>query len=270
MAALAACSSAGGADTATVVASYGTRSLFASELQAHMPTGATGADSARFARQYVAGWLQREVLAEKALAEVTDAENGIADELEDYRRERLAQRYLAWQVERSLDTAVAFQQIDQYYKEHPEQFQSASTLYQFYFLRTSNPESTPQLRERLASDNTDDRRIIIEWAREFAQRAKLDQLYYDESVLLGYQPEFSSYSLLQSPARGPVVVQAHFDSSGNKSLTFCYIRDIIPAGQPKPLENVAPDIRNLILAQRRAQLIDELRTQAQLQAAQPQ
>jgi len=153
LAALVACSSGGGEVSGTVVASYGGRSLYSSEVEAHVPDGVSTSDSARYARQYVAGWLQREALAEKALAEVPEVESGMADELENYRRERLAQRYLEWQVEQSLDTNVVFQQIDQYYKEHPEQVQSANTLYQFYCLRTDNPESTPQLCERLASDN---------------------------------------------------------------------------------------------------------------------
>lgn len=225
-------------------------------------------DSTAFLRQLAEQWVQDAALADRALAEMPELEARVNRQLEQTRLSLLAHFYVERLVEQQLDTVVGFEEVDQYYKANAQQFTSPTNLYQFYFVKTRHADTTPQLRERLASENPEDRRIIKEWANQYATDLRFTDEYSDEATYLGYQSEFPAYALLGIPPRSGVVVNAVFDSTNTKVLSFLYVRDVIRAGQPQPLASVAVQIRNIILSQRRIELHRKLRAQALQQALQ--
>jgi len=246
-------------DDSPVVAEVGNFRLTQRMLIDRLPESLrAAADSAVWANQYVSRWLEQASLAQRATEELRTAQQDIQPALEEYKQALLAQQYREWLIREQLDTTVSAEELRQYYNEHPEQYRTNTPLVQFYYVKTDDPQSTPQLRTRMASSDPEDWRIIRAWAAEKASDKKLDDSYQEYATLMGYQPEFPTFNLAQMPAGSPVLVSAAIDENGERIVSFLYIRDITPAGSQMPLEAVEPQIRALLLNRRRAQLINTL------------
>lgn len=245
----------GGEETGEPVATFGDYTLTDRELARQIPPGLAADDSLEFARNYIENWILHHALAQAALEKNPEAEQLIAHELEYHRSILLAEQWRDEVLATQLDTVVTFEEVDQYYKNNIEQFTAEDNLYQFYYVRTDEPETTPQLRQRLGSEDAEDRRIIKEWAEENADRIKYDERYLGPEALQTIQQNFPNQNLAAVPPGSPVAVSANF-VDGKKIVYFFFMRDVIRKGEPLPIERVAVEIRQLLLNKRKNQLLE--------------
>jgi hypothetical protein len=192
-------------------------------------------------------------LAQKADEELPELEATIAEQVAQYRRELKAHYLRTHILATRLDTVVTPAQIEAYYNANAEQFLAPAPLYQYYFIRTKN-EDTPELRRRLPSQAPEDKRIIQEWVDAHAGDAKYNDTYVDVQTLRSLQPFFPAYNLLTIPRGAPVIVSVDYTTTPI-TLYFFYMRDVIQAGDPLPISQVANQIRALLLNQRKQELL---------------
>ena len=115
-------------DTATelfrgeVVAKVGDHKLFRSQLENYIPAGASPADSAALARQWIYAWAENLLLLDMAEEQLSDQEKDVTEELERYRETLLKYRYEQLYVDQRLDTLITEEETEKYYSNNPARF----------------------------------------------------------------------------------------------------------------------------------------------------
>ena len=105
-----------------VVARVGDHKLYRSQLEAFIPAGVTPEDSAGMALRYINAWAEDLLLLDMAEEQLSPEEKDVTQELEAYRRTLLEYRYRQLYIDHRLDTLVSDEELERYWREHPERF----------------------------------------------------------------------------------------------------------------------------------------------------
>lgn len=246
-------------DASIIVAEYKDNQLTRGDVIAQLPTNVDSTDSVRYANLYVSQWIQEQVLTEKAFEVVSDLKSGLLPKVADYKRKLAILALNNYLIEKQLDTIITPQQLAEYYEKHKSEFLNKSTLYQYYYIRTSNTD-TPELRLRLVSNDPKDKAIVLEWSQKHAIDYKLDESWVDELTLQKLPAAAGcSPALLANSQQVCYYIQ---QAAGKPTLNFFVVNRILKVGEPLPVEMVQARIKNQILELRKQTLLKEYQENA--------
>lgn len=247
-------------DTATelfsgeVVAKVGDHKLFRSQLENYIPAGASPADSAALARQWINAWAENLLLLDMAEEQLSDQEKDVTEELERYRETLLKYRYEQLYVDQRLDTLITEEETEKYYNNNPARFRLDRPVVKArYMIIPASSKSIKQLKKQMASDD------IEENAKADSLASKVALKYVDASdswmdIITLAQELGTEYRSLQSSIKQQFAEWK--DDSDN--LHIAYIAEMVPEGKTAPLEYCRKKVRDLILSERKHQVEVEL------------
>lgn len=247
-------------DTATelfrgeVVAKVGDHKLFRSQLENYIPAGASPADSAALARQWIYAWAENLLLLDMAEEQLSDQEKDVTEELERYRETLLKYRYEQLYVDQRLDTLITDEETEKYYNDNPARFRLDRPVVKArYMIIPASSKSIKQLKKQMASDD------IEENAKADSLASKVALKYVDASdswmdIITLAQELGTEYRSLQSSIKQQFAEWK--DDSDN--LHIAYIAEMVPEGKTAPLEYCRKKVRDLILSERKHQVEVEL------------
>lgn len=247
-------------DTATelfsgeVVAKVGDHKLFRSQLENYIPAGASPADSAALARQWINAWAENLLLLDMAEEQLSDQEKDVTEELERYRETLLKYRYEQLYVDQRLDTLITEEETEKYYANNPARFRLDRPVVKArYMIIPAGSKSIKQLKKQMASDD------IEENAKADSLASKVALKYVDASdswmdIITLAQELGTEYRSLQSSIKQQFAEWK--DDSNN--LHIAYIAEMVPEGKTAPLEYCRKKVRDLILSERKHQVEVEL------------
>lgn len=247
-------------DTATelfsgeVVAKVGDHKLFRSQLENYIPAGASPADSAALARQWINAWAENLLLLDMAEEQLSDQEKDVTEELERYRETLLKYRYEQLYVDQRLDTLITEEETEKYYNNNPARFRLDRPVVKArYMIIPAGSKSIKQLKKQMASDD------IEENAKADSLASKVALKYVDASdswmdIITLAQELGTEYRSLQSSIKQQFAEWK--DDSDN--LHIAYIAEMVPEGKTAPLEYCRKKVRDLILSERKHQVEVEL------------
>lgn len=247
-------------DTATelfsgeVVAKVGDHKLFRSQLENYIPAGASPADSAALARQWINAWAENLLLLDMAEEQLSDQEKDVTEELERYRETLLKYRYEQLYVDQRLDTLITEEETEKYYNNNSARFRLDRPVVKArYMIIPASSKSIKQLKKQMASDD------IEENAKADSLASKVALKYVDASdswmdIITLAQELGTEYRSLQSSIKQQFAEWK--DDSDN--LHIAYIAEMVPEGKTAPLEYCRKKVRDLILSERKHQVEVEL------------
>jgi len=247
-------------DTATelfsgeVVAKVGDHKLFRSQLENYIPAGASPADSAALARQWIYAWAENLLLLDMAEEQLSDREKDVTEELERYRETLLKYRYEQLYVDQRLDTLITEEETEKYYNDNPARFRLDRPVVKArYMIIPANSRSLKQLKKQMSSDE------LEENAKADSLASKVALKYVDASdswmdIITLAQELGTDYRSLQSSIKQQFAEWK--DDSDN--LHIAYIAEMVPEGKTAPLEYCRKKVRDLILSERKHQVEVEL------------
>ena len=242
-----------------IVAEYKDIQLTRGDIVTQLPAGVDSTDSIRYAKLYLSQWIEEQILTEKAFEVVGDLKTELLPRVEDYKRKLAILALNNYLIEKQLDTIITPQQIAEYYEKHKSEFLNKSTLYQYYYVSTSNAD-TPELRLRLASNDPKDKAIVVEWCKKNAIDYKLDESWVDEPTLNKLPAASGCNPAYFTPSKQVCYyVQQAF---GKQVLNFFIVNRVLKAGEPLPIEMVQRKIKNQVLELRKQTLLKEYQENA--------
>ena len=237
-----------------IVAEAAGRQLYRSELDAAIPSGLSVEDSTYLSRQYIMNWASNCIYQDAAERNLSDSEKNVEKELEDYRVSLLKYRYEKRYVNERLDTVVTDQEIQEYYKKNISKFILDSPVFKGRFLKIS--EDSPMLaviRKKMSSDDVDDVFAADSLAYSAAQKFQTwNDGWVDFSVMTEEFEE--SEKTLLSIKKGNWIER----SDGLGTLNLLYISDIRYTGSEAPYEYCVPRIEDIIISNRKHDLVSNL------------
>lgn len=239
----------------TVIAEYGDEILYKYELDRRVPTYLSGKDSMEYVEMYINDWLSMNAIKEKAENEIPNLEKEIEADVKNTRMTLIKTKYEDWLIKQQLDTVISVQEMRDYYKKYPDKFSANTTLYQYFYVETtqSNPSQVVSL---MNSGTPDDLNKLIKWCEDNATAYRLDSTATNESQLNEIAGGFPGGNLMKAK---PGIIQNYKYTDENKKTysRFFKLLRIVEKGQTIPFAANKDKISIYILTQRKNDLIEQ-------------
>ena len=241
----------GGAKGKRVVANVDDKELLLRDILADMPEGLTGIDSATFVRMYTDNWVLNQLKLERA-KQVLTSQGDIDRLVEDYRQSLIMRQLDQYYVDKELDTDITERQISAHYRMHSSQFVLNHDKVRGVVVRVSDKfRNTSALSDVLRNVLNDGMVELNAFAEKHSlQVTDLSGAWVTFSDFLSYLPTVRTRSYENILQKGKV------QSMKSDDIVFYFtIVDIAKKGSVAPLECVEDDIRRMLYAERRSEIV---------------
>ena len=237
-----------------IVAQVGQEKLYKSAIDMVVPKGLSPEDSTRLAARYISSWASEHVYLKIAEEQLSKSEKDVTKELEDYRRSLLKYRYEQLYVNERLDTTVTQEDVEEYYNANQSKFILDRPVIKARYLNIDkNSPVLKQIRKRMSSQDAND--LVEADSLAFSSALKFttwDNRWIDMAVLA--KEYTADWSDLQAKLSKGWIESV--DTVGYMRLT--YIPEIIQKGQVAPVEYCSERIKDIIISERKHDLISSL------------
>lgn len=228
--------------------------LYASDLRS-VTRGLKGQDSLRALKMYAENWVQKKLLLDKAIENVSVEETDIARKVEDYKESLLLYEYEKAYIRQKLDTAITPAEMEEWYEKLKSNFQLDKDVYRVMFIKL--PKGVPDLdkaRKWILKPKDEEDLLRLEgYCREFASLYVTDKgVWYDKETLLKNFP-------LNEPDISVLTSSGSYREYKNpEGHWFVRVVKILKKDEPSPVELVQSSISRVIIEQRRKILIERV------------
>ncbi|HLG02164.1 MAG TPA: hypothetical protein VI731_01125 [Bacteroidia bacterium] len=230
--------------------------LYEADLAKAIPAGLTSDDSARRSQSFINSWVKEMLLVDKSEKNLGDAQKNMDQQLRDYRNSLIIYTYEKELVRQKLDTVVTDEMIEQYYLDHQNDFELKDNIVKVIYVKVNkkapNQKKLPAL---IQSDKPQDRIELENYCRQFAANYFLDDevwLLFDDLLKEVPIVTYNKELFLQNNRF------VSFADTGN--VYFMNIKGFMTRNSQSPLAFEKENIRNIILNQRKRELIERMHT----------
>lgn len=244
-----------------VVANVDDKELLLRDILTDMPEGLTGIDSATFVRMYTDNWVLNQLKLERA-KQVLTSQGDIDRLVEDYRQSLIMRQLDQHYVDKELDTDITERQISAHYRMHSSQFVLNHDKVRGVVVRVSDKfRNTSALSDVLRSVSDDGMVELNAFAEKHSlQVTDLSGEWVTFSDFLSYLPTVRTRSYDNVLQKGKV------QSMKSDDIVFYFtIVDIARKGSVAPLECVEDDIRRMLYAERRSEIVKRYEMELKLE-----
>lgn len=238
-----------------VVARIGKQMLYRSELDEYVPKGVSPEDSVTIAQQYISLWAKELLFLNMAQTHLSKQEADVSKELEDYRRSLLRYRYEQSFVNDRLDTVVTESELSEYYEAHKEMFKLEMPVVKARFLDVMPDSPNFQtLRKKLSSSDPEDLAVVD--SLSFISAIRYEDRSSEWVSMIDFARNFGlDYVTVLSKLRSDGYVEIPDE---NKDLKIGYVCSMLKPGATAPLDYCQKRVRDIIISNRKHDLLNTL------------
>lgn len=194
------------------------------------------------------------LLLDKAELNLNEDAKDVSEQLEEYRKSLIIYKYERQLINQQLDTTMSASQIEEYYNNNKKNFELQNNIARAVFVKLDkNSKDLEKLKKLCRSEEEEDRLELEEFCVQHAMAFHLnDNQWIPLEELLAQVPKtgylnvnyFSTYNF------------AHVQDSTAHYLLE--VKDVKYKNSVSPLEFEKENIRNILLNQRKLELIQKL------------
>ena len=237
-----------------VVAKVGNKLLLRRELSSALRGGITKTDSVNQAKDYINRWVKQELMLLMAEENLSEDQKDVQRELDEYRTSLIIHRYQQKLISQNLDTVLTDSDIRQFYDLHPEKFILEQHIVKAIYIEVpKNVAKVDQLKRWMSTLDDKSRTELEKYSFQFATKFDyFNEQWIDFNQIRSRMP----VSITNSDAtlRRNSFIETY---EGNKYY-LAAVKDFRLKGEKAPFEFVKDGIANLILNNRKMELIEEL------------
>jgi hypothetical protein len=239
-----------------VVAECYGKYLYESDLQGIVPEGASIMDSIQSVSAFIDSWIRRQVLIHQAENNLDKEKLDLKKQMEEYRNSLVVYAYESQLISQKLDTVVSEDEIAEYYEQNKEDFQLRNTMVRVaYVIIDDECKAKPTFQKLLSDRDTLLLQNIDVLANYYAAKCYLDVdqwIRLDELTPIVPIEIFNTESFLKKNK------YVCFDM--NDYTYIVRFVDYLLEESTSPLEMERDNIKSVILAHRKQDLIEKMRT----------
>ncbi len=233
------------------IASVYDESLFKEDLNSLLPKNIDKNDSIALTRSIINSWAIKQLLLIKAEENTSQNDNSeINDLVRDYRQALLINGYKERLIKQQLDTIIEQQEILDYYKLNSKNFRLNEELIKTRYLHFSKDLiDKKEVLKLFKNGSIEDLEALESRQLSFKKMMLNDSVWTPvENVLL--KLPFSRYDLLKKTKL--------IKKEDSLSLYLAVTKNVLLRNQIAPLSYIKPSIKQMILHQRKLQLIRDI------------
>ncbi|SDS09046.1 hypothetical protein SAMN05216503_1946 [Polaribacter sp. KT25b] len=237
--------------TPEVVAIVNTVKLYKKDLNSILPEDISKEDSIILVRSFINNWALKQILLQKAESNNSlEEENEIAALVKDYRESLLINNYKEILIKQQLDTVIKDIEIAEFYSKSKENFKLNEELVKIKFLHFDKKViNKKELIKLFKSEKIEDLEALEKQQLSFKHFQFNDSVWTQLDKVLLKLP-FSKDNMLKKSK----LLQKQ-DSLG---LYLVAIKDVLVRNDTAPLSYIKPTIKQMILHQRKIELIRDI------------
>ena len=233
------------------IASVHNNNLYTEDIKLLIPKNIEKNDSLVFTRSIINSWAVKQLLLKKAEDNNTQNDNSEINNLvKDYRQALLINGYKERLIKQQLDTFIEQQEILDYYKLNSKNFRLNEELIKTRYLHFSNDLLDRKEVVKLFKKGTIEDLEALELKQLTFKQMMLNDSVWTPLENVTLKIPFSRSNLLKKTK----LLQKE-DSLG---LYLVTVKDVLLRNQIAPLSHITPTIKQMILHQRKLQLIRDL------------
>jgi hypothetical protein len=243
------------ADARVAVARVDETYLYQDELGGIVPSGTPTEDSISRMEAYVNSWIHKQLLIRQAGRQIDINKAEVERKLLDYRYSLIAYEYQTYYIKQHLDTVVATNEIEQYYKDHVDNFVLKQNIVRATFIKVpSTAPRTKKIKDLIFSAKEKDYAELKSYCLSFAAAYHLvDSTWMMFDELVKNSPLAELPDKVQFLKRTP-----YYETSDEAYLYFLKVDEYRISDNVSPLEFVRDEIANIILNKRKVELAKRL------------
>jgi len=233
-------------------------SLRLSEFELLMPKNYSEADSAAIADQLINKWIKEKAVLSLAEGNLSEENKNFSAKLEDYRNSLVIYTYERELVNQKLDTVVSLDETETFFNENSESFKLKSAILRAWFISVSaDAPNKKKLVKWFNGDSEEDVEDLDEYCKKYAEFCFLNQenWMYKDDLLKQIPLEVEDWSNF-------LRMNTYHEFEKDGQLYLLRIFDYKLRGSDAPLELEMQKVQNLIINQRKADLVKKMREDA--------
>ena len=235
--------------------------MYKEDLMSVLPVGLSKDDSILFAEHYIRSWAEEILLYEKAANNIPD--NVDVDKLvENYRKALIMHTYQQELINQKLTNDISEQEITDYYGQNKELFKLENPLIKGLFIKV--PLTAPQLNNVRRWYKSDKQDAIESLEKYSLQNAVKYEYFYDKWVSVT-----DVLDMIPLKVEAPEEYVNKHRQIELKDTAFCYflnVSDYRGAGEEKPYEFARPEVKDLLVNQKRVDFMERVKNDLYQQA----
>ena len=229
--------------------------LYKEDLQAILPIGATGEDSARFAEEFIRNWIEDELLFRKAEGNIPDNDK-IDERVAAFRRALIMHTYQEELVNQTLGDNISDTEIEKYYQQNASLFRAGQPYIQGLFMKV--PLNAPNLNN------------VRTWFKKYTPD-NIDRLEkYSIGNAVSYDYFYDRWKPVSDfsaklPLKEIDTDRDYLNQRRNvevRDTAFCYflhVENFLPEGEQLPLEYARTEIKEILTNLKRVEFINQMK-----------
>lgn len=238
--------------------------LYQDELIGIVPPGTLKQDSISRVEAFVNSWIRKQLLIQEASKKIDINEAEVERKILDYRYSIIAYEYQAYYIRQNLDTVIADNEIEAYYKANVDNFILKQNIVRATFVKVpKNAPRTKKIKELIFSNRDKDEKELKSYCLSFSAAYHISDsswMVFDE--LVRNSPLAEIPNKIQFLRATP-----YYETSDDSYLYYFKADEYRISDNVSPLEFVKDDIKNIILNKRKVELAQKLEDDVYQEAA---
>ena len=237
------------------IARVGKSYLYLEDIANLVPSGTSKKDSIAIVKSFIDRWATQKLLFEASERNISKAKVSEFNELIDqYKVDLYTKAYLEDLVIRQIDTVVTEAQIESYYNTNKQFFKNSSELVKMRYINLvkENPKFA-NIKAKFSSFTKKDRKELEQQAVKFKSYAFNDSIWVDINQVYEKLPFVNIENKNKYISSG-----INFDYPDSTTVWLVKVNKVLPKYSPTPLEFLKPTIKQIIINNRKLELINTL------------
>ncbi len=234
------------------IARVGENYLFKEDILNLVPKGTSKADSVAIVKAYIDRWATQNLLLNAAEVNLSDDKQEEFKQLiNQYKTDLFTKAYLEELVIRKIDTTVTDEEINQYYEKNKQFFKNGSELVKLRYINLvkENPKFE-KIKAKFTSFTEKDKKELNDLSIQFKSYAFNDSVWVDINQVYEKLPFINMDNKQQYVADG-----LNYQYPDSTTIWLVKVRQVLPKESPAPLQFIKPTIKQVIINNRKLELV---------------
>ena len=237
------------------IARVGENYLFQDDIIDLVPKGTSKKDSIAIVKSFIDRWATQKLLFEAAQRNIgKDKVSEFNALIDQYKVDLYTKDYIESLVIRQIDTVVTEVQIEAYYAKNKQYFKNSSELVKLRYINLvkENPKFA-KIKSKFSSFTKKDRKELEQLAVQFKSYAFNDSIWVDINQVYEKIPFINLENKQKYISSG-----INFQYPDSTTVWLVKINKVLPKDSPTPLEFLKPTIKQIIINNRKLELINTI------------
>lgn len=237
------------------IARVGESYLFQDDIADLVPKGTSKKDSIAIVKSFIDRWATQKLLFEAAERNISNDKVAEFNTLiEQYKTDLYTKDYIESLVIRQIDTVVTDAQIEDYYAKNKQYFKNSSELVKLRYINLvkENPKFA-KIKSKFSSFTKKDRNELEQLAVQFKSYAFNDSIWVDINQVFQKIPFINLENKQKYISSG-----MNFQYPDSTTIWLVKVNKVLPKDSPTPLEFLKPTIKQIIINNRKLELINTI------------